>query len=163
MDSNSDMVYFKREDSCFNLRSACVCKRGEEILLFHFDKGGFWTLPGGRCNMHESSPEAAIREFWEEIGETVTINRLLWVIENFFDFNSTKFHELLFVYLIELPQDSKIISKDEFFAHEGEREMLCKFINPNDFSKYNVLPSIFPSILTDIPKETKHIIHHDNN
>ena len=161
MDSSSKMVYFKNDTSCFNLRSACVCKKDEKILLFNFEEEGFWTLPGGRCNMHETSSDAAIREFQEEIGEIVTTTRLLWVIENFFEFKSRSFHELLFVYLVELPKDSKIINQDEFFAHEGDRKMLCRFIHPKDFKNYKILPYIFPEILSDIPKTTQHIIHRD--
>jgi 8-oxo-dGTP pyrophosphatase MutT (NUDIX family) len=154
------MVHFHQGISRFNLRSSCVCKRGDEILLFHFDIGDFWSLPGGRSNLHESTSDTAIREFQEEIGEKVKVDRLLWVIENFFKFEEENFHELLFVYLVELPTTSKIINENEFFAHEGEKEMLCRFVNPKDFSKYNILPNILSRLLSDIPSNTEHIIHH---
>ena len=161
MDQISTMVSFKGNSSRFNLRSACVCRRGEEILLFHFKNGGFWSLPGGRCDLHENTEQATIREFQEEIGETVTVDRLLWVIENFFTWDHEKFHELLFVYLVNLPADSKILTQDEFNAHEGGQNMLCKWVNPKDLGNYKILPAILPKILGDIPTYTQHLIHHD--
>ena len=161
----SKMVYFKNENECFNLRCASVCVRKDEVLLFYFDKekGDFWTLQGGRCNMYETTSDAIIREFKEEIGEKISIIRLLWVIENFFEFKGTNFHELLFVYLAELNTDSEVIKTDEFFAHEGERSMLCRWVKIKDLGKYKILPNIFYSLLSNIPNETQHIVHHDKN
>ena len=44
--------------------------------------------------MLENSKDAIVREMQEEIGARVNVHRLLWVVENFFEYNARSFHEL---------------------------------------------------------------------
>ena len=42
---------------------------------------GFWTLPAGYLELHESTPAGAIREAWEEAQAKITIDGLLAVYD----------------------------------------------------------------------------------
>ncbi|MDC0609292.1 8-oxo-dGTP diphosphatase MutT [Vibrio sp.] len=59
---------------------AYITKRPE-----HVHKGGFWEFPGGKVEVGESSEQAMIRELQEEVGITVTQQRLFEHLE--FDYS----------------------------------------------------------------------------
>jgi 8-oxo-dGTP diphosphatase len=54
------------------LVAAAIITRGEEVLLARRPEGkhlaGFWELPGGKVEPHESPEEALAREVREELG-----------------------------------------------------------------------------------------------
>ncbi len=61
---------------------------------------------GGKAasaNCGETSAETLQREMVEELGVAVEVGRLLWVVENFFDFEKRHWHELGFYYLMTVP------------------------------------------------------------
>jgi 8-oxo-dGTP pyrophosphatase MutT (NUDIX family) len=146
---------------CLNMRSAAVFLRNDEVLLFYFKAAGIWSLPGGRCNLLEDSKRTVIRECQEELAVEVKPIRLLWIIENFFDFKNEKFHEILFVHLVERVSGFDVFGQDEFYAHEAEEPMLCKWVKISELGQYKLLPSLFIEILKKIPEHAKHLVHYD--
>lgn len=78
------------------------------------------SLIGGRVEMLESSDCAIKREVKEELGEEVEINKTLWIVENFFEYEKKNYHEISTIYLVRLPKESDIINKNKsFYRHEG--------------------------------------------
>lgn len=61
--------------------SYVVVRRGDEILLAHWNENGKqgWTLPGGGMEDHETTADTAIREVREETGYDVALDALLGV------------------------------------------------------------------------------------
>lgn len=68
----------------FLVRVAGVALHHDRVLLHRSEHDSFWALPGGRLEVGETTETALQREMLEEIGETVTTGRLLFVVENFF-------------------------------------------------------------------------------
>ena len=67
-------------------RVAVVALDGDRVLLHRAEGDDFWALPGGRVQAGETAQEAILREVAEEIGvHEVTVGRLLFVVENFFE------------------------------------------------------------------------------
>jgi len=161
MQKTDKMVNFHDGGQVFSLRSSCVCLRKDEVLLFYYPKVDLWSLPGGRCNLLEDTLMAVKREFVEEMGEEINVQRLLWVVENFFNMKGENYHELLFIYLAELRNNSKIVQKDEFYAIEGEVQMPCKWVKIKDLGKYNLLPKFLIEKLANIPDTIEHIVNVD--
>lgn len=61
--------------------SACLFQ-GSQVLLTRRKDNGQWCLPGGRVEAGESVTEACEREFWEETGLRVSVQRLVGVYSN---------------------------------------------------------------------------------
>lgn len=70
-------------------------------------------MVGGKIKTGETSEQAVIREYKEELDIDISIDRLLWIAENFFEFNGVKYHEFNFTYLINMGQDVNKIDTAE--------------------------------------------------
>src|SRR5439155_21430278 len=81
------------------------------VLLHRADQDNFWSLPGGRGELLEPSTETICREFREELGCDVRVERLLWIVENFFTYDASKFHEIAFYYKIEILNRIDLLDK----------------------------------------------------
>ena len=87
----------------FQMRIAGLAFRDGHVLVHRATHETFWTFPGGRAEMGETSAETLAREMMEELGVEADVGRLLWVVENFFRYEERDWHELGFYYRMELP------------------------------------------------------------
>jgi 8-oxo-dGTP pyrophosphatase MutT (NUDIX family) len=83
-----------------------IVKNQDKLLVtrgFDENKGEeFFRIPGGGIEFGETSEQALRREAWEEFGTELTQVKFLKVLENIFDFNGSRGHEIVFVYQAEL-------------------------------------------------------------
>jgi 8-oxo-dGTP pyrophosphatase MutT (NUDIX family) len=79
-------------------RACAIIRQADRLLLNRFGGDSFWALPGGAVELGEFSTEALVREMREELGVTVAIGRLLWIVENLFDYRGTSYTEYGFYY-----------------------------------------------------------------
>ena len=85
----------------FQPRVAAVCVWQDHVLLQEALDGEFWVLPGGRLQPLELTADALIRTMRWEIGQEVTVGRLLWVMEYIAPIAGRPVHELGFYYALE--------------------------------------------------------------
>ena len=106
------MITLKHGSKRFTYRIAAVIEYQGKVLLQRSDQDPFWALPGGHAELMETAQETLQREMREELGATVQIDRLLWVVENFFTDHKHKVHELGLYFLSHLPADSPYLNND---------------------------------------------------
>ena len=99
--------------------------------------------------MLENTKKAILREIEEELGIKVTIDRLVAIIESFFDIKSSTYHELSFKYLLQ--------KEGEFAGIEGEKYRYM-WIDKEDLSNISFKPDYIIPILQNIPDKTTYII-----
>jgi ADP-ribose pyrophosphatase YjhB (NUDIX family) len=76
-----------------------VCLWQQKILLCRRaiqPRADFWTLPAGYMELHETSPDGARREAWEEARARIEIERLLAV------YNIPRLSQVQLIYLARL-------------------------------------------------------------
>lgn len=66
----------------------------------------FYRLMGGGIEFGELSSETLKREFKEELNATIINEKFLCPIENIFEFNSKKWHEITFLFEADLLETS---------------------------------------------------------
>jgi ADP-ribose pyrophosphatase YjhB (NUDIX family) len=66
----------------------------------------FYRPPGGGVEFGELSKEAACREAVEELGHPVHADHLLGVVENHFEHNGKRGHEIIFNWLLRFEDES---------------------------------------------------------
>lgn len=71
----------------------------DHVLIHRSEKDDFWALPGGRVEFFETSEDTIPREIQEELGLDSSAVRLLWHVENFFEYIGKKLHPSIFYLL----------------------------------------------------------------
>ena len=94
-------IQIRSNKTVFNYRVSGAVIKNNKILLNRLKKDTFWTFVGGKVEFGESSERAIIREYYEETGAAIEVERLAAVVENFFVFNQKQWHELLFFYILK--------------------------------------------------------------
>lgn len=150
------------ENKVFNYRVAVIIRNKDKILVQKDDRVSYFALLGGRCNLYETSIEAAIRETKEETGFDTRYVKSVGVIENFFDssFNGKKYHEILIVHELEFSID-KYYDFDMIDNIEDSKKEHLKYMwmNIKDLKKCDFRPKVLLDILDC--DSFQHIINRD--
>ena len=129
-----------------NIRVGAIIKYQNKILIEKNQNVDFSVIPGGRIKTLENSKEALLREINEELELDLTNEefKLISIVENFFIFNDTKYHELYLIYKVELKKDynikNGIINKD---SQDSNYYLLDK----EQIIKENIKPNILKEII----------------
>ena len=156
------MLHFKVGKGRFVLRTAGVAFHNNRVLIHKTDDMDFWALPGGRVQHLETTEEALRREMQEETGSPIHIERLLWVVENFFQDEekgslwSEPTHELGFYYLFQFPHNSHLYEKDTFIGAEGSQPLIFEWHPVNTLEQCELYPEFLRKDLQTLPKAIAH-------
>ena len=101
----------------------------------------FYRIIGGGIEFLESSEQALIREFKEEISADIKIVEKLEVVENVFEHQGKRGHEIMFVYRVEIPENQ---IQEEYSITEGNIILTAKWLDKEDIlnGKMTVYPEI---------------------
>jgi len=156
------IVSFGSEGRTFNFRAAAVIIADGRVLLHRADYEDFWSMPGGRVEILEESREALRREMLEELGEEVEVGRLVWVGENFFEFQGADFHEMGMYYEVSLPAGSALLGRtDEWWAEDSGVKICFKWFELADAPGLPIVPGFLREGLGALPEGTKHVVYRD--
>jgi len=156
------MISFDIGEARFNYRVVGIALEGDRVLLHRAEMDDFWSLPGGRGEMLEPSEETLKREMREELSIDIRVDRLVWVVENFFEYDDKPYHELAFYFLMTLPPDCRIREKTEPFAgYDGDVKLIFKWYQLDKLKNILLYPSFLREGLSSIPESIKHIVHID--
>jgi 8-oxo-dGTP pyrophosphatase MutT (NUDIX family) len=146
----------------FNPRAAAVALHQGRVLLNRNEPDDFWSLPGGRLEAGESSADALRREMAEELDIDIEIGRMIWVVENFFDYENQPLGEIGFYYDVEFPESiTKHATGEPFYGKEGALKIIFQWYRPEHLDDIDLRPGFLAKALQDIPSTTQHIIYSD--
>ena len=131
----------------FNVRVGLLIKRRSDILIECNPDFDFVVLPGGRVKTLESSEDALIREINEEMKIDLTNYNLefIGIDENFFELDNIKYHELYFIYKIEIDENNDDFK--EGMINYDSKVNYYKWINILDLKGVNLLPKSLINII----------------
>ena len=118
------IISFPAHGTRFNYRVAGAALREGHVLVCREDDDDYCMLPGGRVEVGEPSDLALLREMAEELAMPVSIGSLLFTYESFYGRAGDRYHELGFVYAIELPPDIGPGGAQPFLVREDEGHLL---------------------------------------
>ena len=112
--------------------------------------------------MLEPAEETLKREMQEELEVEIRVDRLVWVVENFFEYDDKPYHELAFYFLMTLPPDCQILRKTKpFTGYDGNIKLIFKWYQLDELENIVLYPSFLKKGLGSIPKAIEHIVHVD--
>ncbi len=151
-------LQYKSQSGMFNTRVVGICVKENKVFISKLKGDKFWTFVGGKPNFGESTADAVLREFEEEVGAKLSIDRIAAVIENFFEFQENNWHQYIFFYILK--DEENVL---EIF--EGERAIkdnakgIYKWVDIADLKNESIKPDCLVKILTNPQESTQHIIN----
>lgn len=159
---SSNMIVYDKGNKRFNYRAVGVIIFDNKVLIHRAEKDDFWALPGGRVEFLEPSADTLVREMQEELGIDVQVQRLLWIAENFFEFEGKCFHELGFYHLLKLQDNCHICSKtEEFYGCEQGTKLIFRWYPLDKLADLPLYPVFLKRTLTNIKEGIEHIIERE--
>ena len=156
-------VIIKSTDCDFKMRVAGALIKNDKLLTVQICNNGFYCLPGGHIHLGESSQEAIVREFKEEVNVTASKATLMSVVENFFvNKKGKQVHEVCYFYIVET--NAPIDTTDYLFTEndEGElKELEFKWTNLKELHNANFRPAILIDKFENKNFNFEHIIFND--
>jgi len=157
------MIRFDQGNRRFNYRVAGVAIHNDSVLLHRADHESFWTLPGGRAEHGETAEDTIRREMREELETDVHVDRLLWVVENFFEYDGLRYHELAQYFLIRFPEGTAPLRAEAFDRiNAGVRFRFRWFpVRRDELDELALFPAFLSRGLTDLPRSVVHIVERE--
>ena len=150
------------EDVKFGSRGVGVLKKNNKILFQKRKDDEFWALPGGAIEVFERAKDVIVRELEEEIGITdVKVVRPLWFVEYFFKFDGLNQHQYIIGYLLDIDDNSDIVSKDIIEGIEEGKNIIYKWIDIDKIKESKIKPEYLKEKLLNIKDEFEFIEEED--
>jgi ADP-ribose pyrophosphatase YjhB (NUDIX family) len=161
MSDESVTLQFGDDERQFLYRAAGVALNGDLVLLQRIGDANFWCLPGGRMEMGETASDGVRREIREESGFDCDVGRLLWVVENFYEQNGARIHEIGLYFLVRFdPATATNAYKSEFTGSEEDgTELTFRWWPVDDLGRANLKPEFFKRALRNIPNAPEYVIN----
>lgn len=155
------MIKLDKGNSRFNYRIAGIAINENSVFVHKSEEDNFWTFPGGRAEIGETAEETLKREMKEELGIEIEVIRLLWFVENFFNYVGMNYHEISLYFLMKFPSNCKYTTEQTPFLIEDEgTKFTFKWVKTdrNTLSGLPLLPTFLQANIQDLPKFVEHIV-----
>ena len=152
------MINIDLPGGTFNYRVAGVCIHDGHVLTHKSRAEDFSALPGGRVEIMESSEDALHREMREELGIDIRVERLLWVMENLYEYQGHYGHELGLYYLMTLDGAAEFYDISRTFRCLDAPDLTLQWLPLAGLSSVELLPPMLAKRLSDLPPTPQHIL-----
>ncbi len=153
---------FTHEDNWFRFRTGALIVAEGQALFMYSDTAQHYYSLGGAVQLGETIEDAVRREVQEETGIDFQIDRLLCLIQNFFQgtygsIDGKICHTLEFIFLMKAPEQML------FDAHsvnmDGDQEGLV-WLPLDELDQYDIRPTTLISLVRQ-PPETFTVLVND--
>lgn len=146
------------EDYKLNVRAAGVIIHNNKILVHRNINSNHYALVGGRIEIGENSADTIKREIKEELGKEIEITGYISTIENFFEIEGAKYHEIMFVHKVEFANEEDKSIEYPLKNIEGKEYLRYEWLDVNKIDEY----PLWPKAIVEILKENKFPVHKIN-
>ena len=156
------MITFRSAEIRFIYRVGGILIHHDHVLCETPSEEDFWFVPGGRAELGETASVTLVREMQEELGVAMKIERLLYIVENFFTDPNDICHELGLYFLITAPADSYLTQSLETIMRVDEvgNHLRFDWLPIAQLESYALYPSFLQKALQEIPEHTLHFEDH---
>ena len=146
------------EDYRLNIRAGVVIEHNGKILAHRNLNSDHYAIMGGRVKIGEDSETTVKREVMEELGKKIEVIGYVTTIENFFEREEAKYHEILFIHKGEFVDEEDKKIDYTLKNKEGKDYLQYEWLDIAKIDEYRLLPEALKGIL----KENKFPVHKIN-
>lgn len=158
-------ILFKTDDYIFSYRVGGVLIHNDKILLQRVPGDEGYAFVGGHVAFGETTDEALVREFKEEIRADVKVERLLMIGENFFPWGNRPCQQINLFYLVSLIDETEIPLEGIFRAVDelgNERiDLDMCWIPLKDIPNITVYPTEAKEHILNLPEGIVYFTHRE--
>lgn len=143
-----------RDNQVYGVRATALIVRDDQIYLCYDQNEKFFTI-GGAIALGESTAEAVQREVLEELGISVTVNQLAFIVENQFCQEDVNYHNIEFHYLVTPVAEPQSVILD------SSAKRSCCWVSFSELEQVNLVPEFLKTELINWDGQIKHIIIKD--
>lgn len=158
---NNDLL-LKIKDGIFSYRIAGLLIQNDKILIQRDIKDTSYAFPGGHVAFGETSEQTLVREYKEELGVDISIDRMLWIQENFWKWGAKDCHQLCLYYLITLNDETKIPLDGVFHNQDQLENEITKlefsWVDLSKLKDINIYPKFAKEKVLNLPDHIEHLI-----
>ena len=146
------------DDVKFSCRSVGVIIKNNKVLFQKRVGDEFFALPGGAIGITEKGSDVIIREIEEETGEKkAKVIRPLWFVEYMFTFNNKRNHQYILGYLVNIPNNSKLLKNNSFMGIEEGKNIYYEWISLDKLRETPIKPDCLYDKLLNIKDEYEYV------
>ena len=143
------------EDYKLNIRAAAIIIHNNKLLTHKDTRLNFYGLLGGRIAIGEDSKTTILREMQEEMGKNIEIIGDVGTIENFFESDGYKYHEIEIIHRAEFVDEKDKKIEQTIKNIEGKDYLEYEWVDIEKIDEYDIRPQIIKKIL----KEKRFPVH----
>ncbi|EHI70459.1 NUDIX hydrolase [Streptococcus ictaluri] len=137
------------EDCAFGLRASALIIKDNQIFLTKDQSGYYYTI-GGASLVGETTRETVLRETLEEIGISVEVGPLAFVVENQFYKKGRLWHNIECHYFVTPLTDPNLQMS------ENDKTQICEWVALDQLSTIKLVPEFLKEGIINWPG---HIVH----
>lgn len=147
-------INVKIGDYILNCRAVAIIAKNNKILFQKRKQDKFWALPGGKIKVSDTGEETIKRELKEELGiDNCNIKRVHSVSEYFFNFDSEKYHQYIFSYVVEIDKNNVLLEFEEFEGIEKKENLVFKWFDIDTVNEVPIKPDFLKEDLLKLYDE----------
>jgi len=154
---------FKTNEFVFSYRIAGILIYNNKVLLQKPLNDNGFSIPGGHVSFGETSEQTLIREFREEIGADIAVDKLILIGENFFPWGEKPCQQIGLYYTISLLNNAQIPLEGTFKAVDemgNERiDLDFTWIPLKELDKITLYPTNIKQYLLSVPAHPEHFVY----
>ena len=139
----------KVEDYKLNIRSGGVIIHNNKLLTHKDKKLNFYALLGGRVTIGEDSKNTLIREMKEELNKDIEITGYIGTVENFFEHEGEKYHEICIIHKAEFIDEKDKSLEETIQNFEGKEDLEYEWVDLEKIDEYDIRPKILKNVLKE--------------
>ena len=137
------------EDYKLNIRAAAIIIHNNKLLTHKDTRLNFYGLLGGRIEIGEDSKTTILREMQEEMGKEVEITGYVGTVENFFEVEGSKYHEIEIIHKAEFLKEEDKKLEQTIKNIEGKEHLQYEWVEIDKIDEYDIRPQIIKKILKE--------------
>ena len=145
-----------------NFRSAGVLIRNNKVLVQREKDGNEYAFSGGHVIIGETSEQSLMREYLEETGAKIIIEKLIWIEECFWVWDNKPANTIAFYYLISLEEESSI-PHDYFASQKDNCNVVLEWATFEQLNNLILYPDVAKSKIQNISDKIEHFITDQRN
>ncbi|MBM7635824.1 NUDIX hydrolase [Streptococcus saliviloxodontae] len=140
----------KVDNQVYGVRVSALMIRDGQIYLVKSPKEGYYLL-GGAILVNETTEEAIKREIKEEVGISIEVEKLAFIVENHFTLEETSYHQVEFHYLVQP------LGEPRTEIIEGGEARSCEWVPLDQLGSLDLNPSFLKKALHQLDTPLTHV------